>query len=250
MSTTLKRIIPDDGLNTDFDTGLTAAQKINYNSELIEKKLDSVKLGGGVPGDDGRGITNIERTSGTGEAGTVDTYTIYYTDATTSTFSVRNGANGITPVPGQNGNWYIGTIDTGAKAVAVDGRGIVSNTRISGDGSAGTIDTYRITYTDDTHTDYTVVNGTSGNNIYQKSATDDSTDGVMNEATFITEGKSEFLIPEDMDLDHDYTIFDGGVMVEPTINQTTRIATFDTVPLGYNGAKKNKITYKYYPIQN
>ena len=92
--------------------------------------------------------------------------------------------------------------------------------------------------------------GPKGDPIYQKSFQDDSTDGVMNTTTYLTEGKSEFLIPVDMDLTHEYTIFDGGVMVEPTINQITRIATFDTVPLGYNGAKKNKITYKYYPIQN
>jgi len=92
--------------------------------------------------------------------------------------------------------------------------------------------------------------GTKGDPIYQKSFQDDSTDGVMNTSTYLNEGKSEFLIPIDMDLDRDYTIFDGGVMVEPTINSVTRIATFDTVPLGYNGVNKNKITYKYYPIIN
>ena len=37
---------------------------------------------------------SIERTSGNGAAGTVDTYTITYSDSTTSTFSVRNGADG------------------------------------------------------------------------------------------------------------------------------------------------------------
>lgn len=88
----------------------------------------------------------------------------------------------------------------------------------------------------------------TGLTVYQVSATDDSCDGVMNETTYINEGKSEFLIPADMDLAHDYTIYDGGVMVEPTINITTRIAKFDTVPLEYNGTKKNKITYKYYQL--
>jgi len=44
-----------------------------------------------------------------------------------------------------------------------DGRGIVSNDLISGNGTAGTTDTYRITYTDGSHTDYTVVNGANGN---------------------------------------------------------------------------------------
>jgi len=45
-------------------------------------------------GDDGRGIVSIERTAGNGAAGTTDTYTITYTDAITSTFTVYNGANG------------------------------------------------------------------------------------------------------------------------------------------------------------
>jgi len=51
-------------------------------------------------------------------------------------------------------------------------------------------------------------------------------------------------------LTHDYTIYDGGVMVEPAIDYITRTATFDVVPLAYNGTKKNKITYKYYQIVN
>ena len=48
----------------------------------------------GPKGDAGRGISNIERTDGDGSAGTVDTYTIYYTDGTKSTYQVRNGADG------------------------------------------------------------------------------------------------------------------------------------------------------------
>lgn len=48
----------------------------------------------GTDGADGRGIASIVRTSGTGAPGTTDTYTITYTDATTSTFTVYNGADG------------------------------------------------------------------------------------------------------------------------------------------------------------
>lgn len=47
-------------------------------------------------GETGRGITSIVRTSGTGAAGTTDTYTITYSDSTTSTFTVYNGADGAT----------------------------------------------------------------------------------------------------------------------------------------------------------
>ena len=42
---------------------------------------------GNIKGKDGRGITSIEKTGTTGQ---VDTYTITYTDSTTSTFTVNN----------------------------------------------------------------------------------------------------------------------------------------------------------------
>ena len=46
---------------------------------------------GHVVGAAGKGITNISKT---GTSGLVDTYTITYTDNTTSTFTVTNGASG------------------------------------------------------------------------------------------------------------------------------------------------------------
>ena len=47
-----------------------------------------------LTGPSGVSIDTIERTSGTGAAGTTDTYTIKLTDGRTSTFTVYNGANG------------------------------------------------------------------------------------------------------------------------------------------------------------
>ena len=44
-----------------------------------------------VAGEDGRGIESITKT---GASGLVDTYTITYTDGTTATYTVTNGANG------------------------------------------------------------------------------------------------------------------------------------------------------------
>lgn len=84
----------------------------------------TIHLPEGKEGDPGRGIRSIDRTSGNGAAGTVDTYTITYTDETTSTYQVRNGNNGVagtTPHVGNNGNWYIGTTDTGVKAQGPQG---------------------------------------------------------------------------------------------------------------------------------
>lgn len=44
------------------------------------------------------GITSITRTNGNGAAGTTDTYTITFTNGTTTTYNVVNGANGTTAV--------------------------------------------------------------------------------------------------------------------------------------------------------
>ena len=98
-------------------------------------KEDFIRSLKGVPGDPGPGITSmicnpdntltiyygdgqsvttdpiasnsiagIELTSGTHAPGTSDTYTIYYTDGGTDTFSVYNGADGsLPPRVGNNG---------------------------------------------------------------------------------------------------------------------------------------------------
>lgn len=48
----------------------------------------------GTKGDQGVGITSVERTSGTGAPGTKDTYTVSLSDGSSYTFQVYNGANG------------------------------------------------------------------------------------------------------------------------------------------------------------
>ena len=48
----------------------------------------------GIQGVTGVGISKVEQTGGTHAAGTLDTYTIYFTDGTTTTFQIYNGANG------------------------------------------------------------------------------------------------------------------------------------------------------------
>ena len=107
----------------------------------------------GINGDDGRGIVSIIRTSGNGAAGSTDTYTITYSDTTTSSFTVYNGKDGEKGAKG----------DTGATgATGADGRGIVSIERTSGNGAAGTVDTYTITYSDATTSTFSVRNGADG----------------------------------------------------------------------------------------
>lgn len=60
---------------------------------LVDRLADSIK-DQAIQGADGRGIESIVRTSGTGAPGTTDTYTITFTDASTTTFTVYNGADG------------------------------------------------------------------------------------------------------------------------------------------------------------
>ena len=89
----------------------------------------------GEKGDTGNGISKIEKT---GTSGLVDTYTVTYTDGTSTTFTVTNGAKG------DKG-------DTGAT-----GNGIQSITKT---GTSGNVDTYTITYTNGQTTTFTVTNG-------------------------------------------------------------------------------------------
>jgi hypothetical protein len=86
----------------------------------------------GANGDDGADGTGIARIKKTATNGNVDTYTIVLTNGDTYTFTVtngkdgangkdgENGKDGLTPFIGENGNWWIGEIDTGVKAAADD----------------------------------------------------------------------------------------------------------------------------------
>lgn len=100
----------------------------NISLALIKAIANGSGGGAPTPGKDGVGISKIEKTD---TQGLVDTYTISYTNGTTTTFTVTNGQdgqdgsdgtngspgqdgqNGITPTIGENGNWYLGDEDTG-----------------------------------------------------------------------------------------------------------------------------------------
>ena len=126
----------------------------------------------GAKGEAGKGVVSIEKTA---TAGLVDTYTITYTDGTTSNFTVTNGANGSQGIQGEpgldgntpiitikDGNWWIDGEDTGVSlsgAKGEAGKGVVS---IEKTATAGLVDTYTITYTDGTTANFTVTNGSNG----------------------------------------------------------------------------------------
>ena len=108
--------------------------------------IDGVKtefIARGPQGEPGRGITEIVKTS---TSGNVDTYTIYYSDNTTSTFTVTNGVaeggSGSTVSISEDGYWVIDGVKTEFKATGTDGISIVS---ISYTSTSGLVDTYTIT---------------------------------------------------------------------------------------------------------
>lgn len=112
FNTTIAQLTVLEGLET---TEAVVAE----NPDVIEQilaRLDDLEEsggGGGTPGKDGVGISNIAKT---GTAGLVDTYTITMTDSASYTFTVTNGAKGdpgTTPTIGENENWYLGETDTG-----------------------------------------------------------------------------------------------------------------------------------------
>ena len=87
----------------------------------------------GAPGEDGNGISNI---TGPVTSGNVDTYTIHYTNGTTSTFTVTNGANG------QNGVSPTIAVTTGTAGTVLtitDVNGTHQYTIPNGGGSGGTL---------------------------------------------------------------------------------------------------------------
>lgn len=76
-----------------LDVGLSNDTSKTFEYDIVDG-TNGTNGTNGTDGADGRGIVSIARTAGTGAAGTTDTYTITYTDKTTSTFSVYNGQDG------------------------------------------------------------------------------------------------------------------------------------------------------------
>lgn len=62
-----------------------------------------------ITGGSGKGINSISKTN---TVDLVDTYTITFTDNSTTTFKITNGSNGVKGDPGATPNIQIGTVDT------------------------------------------------------------------------------------------------------------------------------------------
>ena len=110
----------------DEDLGVQAQGPQGEKGEKGDTGKKGNKGDDGDSGKDGEGVTvvNVEKIT----SGLVDTYTIYFSDGTNTTFTVTNGEkgdkgdkgnpgyNGDTPYIGKNGNWWIGKQDTGILA--------------------------------------------------------------------------------------------------------------------------------------
>lgn len=80
-----------------LNTGEPATVEKSVVDEVFKLTFGLPRGEKGEVGSPGRGITSITLKSGTHAAGTVDTYTVTFTDNTTYDFQVTNGANGFSP---------------------------------------------------------------------------------------------------------------------------------------------------------
>ena len=121
----------------------------------------------GDKGDTGNTGTSITSVTKTGTSGLVDTYTIAFSNGTTTTFNVTNGSEiesiEKTSTAGLVDTYTVtmGSGDTHTFTVT-NGRSIVSFTQTSGTHAAGTIDVYTMTYNDGDTSQIQVYNGANG----------------------------------------------------------------------------------------
>ena len=101
---------------TTLPTGASATASYSPETGVFRFGLPRGAKGDtGATGETGNGISNIRKTS---TSGLVDTYTIYFTDQTTTTFTVTNGQNGTGSVADVWQNGVSVLDDTTAKVVA------------------------------------------------------------------------------------------------------------------------------------
>lgn len=108
--------------------------------EAINNALEQAKQNGDF---DGRGIVSVIRTAGNGAAGTVDTYTITYTDNTKSTFNIYNGANGADgqdgtgSSSGENGATFTPSVDSSGNLSWKNDKGLANPATVNIKGPPG-----------------------------------------------------------------------------------------------------------------
>ena len=138
---------------TTTKNGLVTTVTISYTKENYADKTFTIS--------DGNGVDYISTPV---PNGLVDTYTIYYTNGTSSTFDVTNG-NGIDRIEKTGTDVLVDTYTvyftngTSTTYTVTNGNGI---DRIEKTGTNELVDTYTIYYTNGTFTTFEVVNGRQG----------------------------------------------------------------------------------------
>ena len=131
----------------------------------------------GIPGKDGKSVT-VTSVKKTGTEGAIDTYTIYFSDGSSTVFTVTNGTDGktITIISVDKIN-SVGLIDT-YKVMFSDNSSHIFTVKNGEDGesvtvasigktnSVGLIDTYEIVFSDGSISTFSVTNGRDGNTPY------------------------------------------------------------------------------------
>lgn len=86
--------LPGDGVDGDFFIELYQGAPYMFYGPKANGAWPAGTIVVGQDGNDGKGISSILRTSGDGSPGTIDTYTITFTDTSTSSFTIYNGSDG------------------------------------------------------------------------------------------------------------------------------------------------------------
>ena len=123
--------------------------------------------GGDDPADTTAGAPTLLSCVKESSNGLTDTWRLTFSDGTSTTVTAQNGKDGLTPTIGENGNWFIGTVDTGVKAEGTDGAPgaaaapltVVSCEEIS---YVGGVHTYKITFSDGNNATFSVKDGDAG----------------------------------------------------------------------------------------
>lgn len=182
--------VPDENGNLEIEIPEGANGKTPYIKDG-NWWIGDTDTGVKAEGEYGVGISKVEKTATNGN---IDTYTITYTNGNTSTFTVTNGADGFSPTVSveaiNGGHRVIITDKNGEKKVNIlngaDGRGIASISKLS---TNGFVDTYQITFTDETTATFTVTNGKAGTSVTVTNVSESTADGGSNVVTF-SDGKT------------------------------------------------------------
>lgn len=179
----------------------------------FDQFLSAIKGENGTDGKDGRSITSIELTSSSDGC---DTYTITYSDNTTSTYTITNGKDG------------------------TNGRGIVSISCLTEMPGIQHPDyyTYRILYTDSSYFDYKVYNGKNGDDGTSITSITQSNNDAENSSTII--------ITDSTGATKEFTLFNGtngkdGTGIK-TITKTSTDGLVDTYTITFTN-DKDPFTY-------